>query len=253
MPNPPRDTAILTMRGTQAAPKDDFLLRNEIATPIPIVPGAIPEHAQVLFPSLLLGLPADLLVIFTIADFPGDSICSSYYDPRSPWYNVFYGAYGVRSLKRDGSWWGYRANGDTDFDEILEVPELDYNYLTAAQLGCPRDRQSFRIKSRVTRKIDCWDATEAVAVVPSGLHRTEDAINANPTYYSIFGFPDPKLIGGRPSYEPVDMRGRMFFRRATVAGERITLVWGAMCPETPAGNALLTTIIDALRLVYRCP
>ena len=47
-----REFAIWVMRFTQAASKlTDFLDQNGIATPMPVVEGAIPEHARVFFPS----------------------------------------------------------------------------------------------------------------------------------------------------------------------------------------------------------
>jgi hypothetical protein len=251
MTNLARDFALTTMRMTQLLPADDFLARNGVAAPVPVVPGAIPEHARVPFPSILLAASGrawslDLLVIFSIGDFPDVLPCSTYYDPASPWYNVFYGAYGIRSHERDGSWWGYHRDGTPDFEQMLEVPELDYNFLTAAQLGCPPEKRVFRVKSTVTGRIDGWDTAEVRAVVPSGLHRYEDARWPNLTYYAVFGLPERRLAEGRESYEPVDMKGQMFFRRIDAEPERITLVWGAMCPD-PAGTALLGTILDAMR------
>jgi hypothetical protein len=247
-----RELAITAMRATQESPKDDFLEEHGIATPMPVVAGAIPEHARVKFPSALLGLPADLLVIFTIADFEGSRDCSNYYVPDGAWYNVFYGTYGILSHKPDGTWWGYDADGKPDFDEMLRVPQLDYNVLTAGQLGCPPEKRSFKILDLKTSKVGDWDRGDAVAQIPSGLHRWKDSLRADPLYYTIFGYPDQMLIGNRESYEPVTMRGQLFFRRLTEVqgGDRITMVFGAMCPDTPEGNALLKKIIDTLAPLY---
>jgi len=251
--NPARALALATMGVTREASKSNFLTKNGIKTPMPVIAGALPDHARVPFPSLLLPLPVDLLVIFTIGDFESSRQCSSYYDPGSPWYNVFYGAYGVRSKENDGSWWGYDAAGNVNFDEMLAVPELDYNVLTAGQLGCPPAKRIFQVLDKRTGTTGSWNRGEIVAMVPSGLHRPPDAVNANPTYYSIFGFPDPDLPGNRPSYEPVKMRGEIFFRKVAdiSSSERITLVWGAMCPDTPDGNALLRKIIDSMKPLYQ--
>jgi hypothetical protein len=251
--NPARELALKAMVATQVMPKPDFLLAKGIATPMPVVSGALPQYARVFFPSLVLkGLPVDLVVVWTIGDFPGNSICSSYYDPRSPWYNVFYGAYGILSHKRDGTYWGFKADGTPNYEEMFEIPELDYNYLTAGQLGCPPAKQHFEVLEQHPGTVGAWSLTEAVCKVPSGLHHLEDSLHANPLYYSIFGYPDQKLIGNHESYEPVTMRGQTFFRKATTEDDKdkITLTWGAMCPDTEAGQALLKTIIAALRQVY---
>jgi hypothetical protein len=241
------------MKITQEAPVKDFLAKNGIRTPMPVVQGALPDHARVPFPSDLLMLPVDLMVIFTIGDFDPSRECSDYYAPDSAWYNVFYGAYGVLSNKQDGSWWGYDVDGKPDFHEMIEVPELDYNVLTAGQLGCPKEKRIFEVLELKKDKFKVWDWGKVAARIPSGLHRVEDMLQANPLYYSIFGAPDPKLIGNRPSYEPVKMRGEIFFRRVTevTSRDRITLVWGAMCPDTPKGGALLKGIIDTMKPLYQ--
>jgi hypothetical protein len=249
--NLPRELALKTMLVTQHTPKLDFLLAHDIATPMPIVPGALPGHACVFFPSLLTkGLPVDLMVVWTIADFPDTSICSSYYDPASPWYNVFYGAYGVLSHKANDTCWGFKPNGDPDYDEMFLIAELDYNALTAGQLGCPPEKQNFKVLTRTTGTAGSWSYAETTCTVPSGLHHVRDAINANPLYYSIFGFPDPRLVAGHSSYEPVVLRGQSFFRKAVDDKDKITIAWGALCPDTTEGNALRTRIITAMRLVY---
>jgi hypothetical protein len=253
-----RELAMRTMRATHlgSAVLGDFLRQNRIETPVPVVPGAIPEYARVKFPSRALSgrspVRADLLVIFTIGDFDGEKSCSTYYAPTSPWYNVFYGAYGVASKKGDGTFWGYDAQGNPDFDEMLKVPELDYNFLTAGQLGCPPEKRTFKVLGLTQSKQGIWDRGDVVAKIPSGLHGPQDAVRANPFYYAVFGFPHPDLMEGRQSYEEVQMRGRMFFRRVTEANadEPITLVWGGMCPDTVAGNALLETIIGAMAPLY---
>ena len=51
----------------------------------------------------------------------------------------------LRRRKPDGTWWGYHSDGKPDFEQMLRVPELDYNVLTAGQLGCPPDKRIFKV------------------------------------------------------------------------------------------------------------
>gem|GEM_PF-1559025 len=250
--NPFRQAALATMRLTRQAARVDFLALAKVNAPVPYVPGALPDHARVIFPAFLTGrLAIDLVVCWTIGDFGPGRPCSEYYDPDSPWYNVFYGAYGILSHKPDGSHYGYDTQGTASFPEMLAVPELDYNVLTAGQLGCPPAKRIFTVRSLTTSREGRWDRGDVVAQVPSGLHHPRDALDANPLWYSIFGFPDPRLAAGHASYEPVEMRGTMYFRPVSeVASLRLTLVWGAMCPDTAPGNALLAQILAALRPRY---
>ena len=241
--------AIEAMKATKLlGAEDNFLVQLGIDTPVPRVDGAIDAVAQEPFTARTLKRLMDLVVVFTIGDFPDDLACSSYYVPDSPWYNVFYGAYGIRSHKQDGAAWGYDKSGKPLFDEITQIPFIDYNFLTAGELGCPPDKMCFRIDKQAPGKHGRWDTVDAYATIPSGLHHPRDAVDPNLEYYMVFGLPDDSLLdGGRQSYEPVKMHGTMLFRQVQ---PQVTLVWGGMCPDTPEGNALLAKIIAAMSPRY---
>jgi hypothetical protein len=241
---------MVAMDATHLLAGYDFLKRNKIATPLPKVRGALPADAREPFSREKLNRPFDLLVMFTIGDFPASDDCSCYYDPGSAWYNVFYGAYGIRSYKDQGVAWGFKSNGDPDYDEMLKVPELDYNDLTAGALGCPPEKRCFKGKFLDQNIRNGWAWADVQATIPSGLHDAKEAVKKNAvdlTYYPVFGIPDPAFLAGKSSYEPVDMRGQMFFKQAA---QNITLVWGGMCPNTPEGQELLKTIIDTMGPEY---
>src|SRR4051794_38038803 len=106
-----RELAALAMRATPIPGQKNFLAEARINTPVPLLPGTIDAVAHEPFRAEELKRLFDLMVIFTLGDFPKDTSCSSYFDPTSPWYNVFYGAYGLRSHKLDGSPWGFRSDG----------------------------------------------------------------------------------------------------------------------------------------------
>jgi hypothetical protein len=244
--------SLAAMVVTQIATGNDFLRQHQIATPVPLILGAIPNHARVAFGEPKTGLPIDLVVVWTIGDFRLPTSCSYYYDRDSPWYNTFYGAYGIRAHKHDGLPWGFKdPQGRTpDLDEVLKVPECDYNVLTAGELGCPPAKRVFRVLNKTPPATwKSWFFSEVTAEVPSGLHDLPDAVNANPLYYIVFGFPDSDLSKKASSYEPVRMWGQMFFRLADVA-DKITLCWGGMAPDTPDGRKLAQSIIDAMKLLY---
>jgi hypothetical protein len=236
------------MEATWLMPGDDFLKANGIQAPVPNLPGSIGAVAREPFDARSLKRLFDLLVIFSIGDFPQSLDCSNYFNPNSPWYNVFYGAYGIRSFKPDGSAWGYGPDGSPLLDELLEVPWIDYNFLTAGALGCPTAKMCFRTESTSPGKDGRWDTAQVDVIVPSGLAHPSDAVNPDLTYYAVFGTPDDSfLVGGRQSYEPVAMRGKMHFR---AVAPQITLVWGGMCPRTPEGLLLLDQITAAMKPLY---
>ncbi|RYZ36494.1 MAG: hypothetical protein EOO71_31565 [Myxococcaceae bacterium] len=231
-----RELALMAMRGTPLPGRDDFLTHAGVATPVPTVPGSLGGVARECFDAFKLKHPFDLVVVFTMGDFPAGSACSAYFDPESPWYNVFYGAYGIRSYKADGGAWGFTTQGHPDIDEMLQVVRLDYDYLTAGEMGCPPARMCFQTLSVEQGREGDWHTADVTCVVPSGLHRLAEAQAPDLTYYTVFGLPDARLLdAGRPSYEPVRMRGHLAWKPV---GERLTLAWGGLFPDTPEGQAL---------------
>jgi len=189
-------------------------------------------------------------VVFTIGAFAHPFGCSTYYDPTSPWYNVFYGAYGIRSHKLDGTAWGFNVDGTPNIAELLTIPELDYNFLTAGELGCPPEKMCFKMGTTTLGKYGGWHSVEAKATIPSGLHNVHDAVKPDLAYYVVFGMPHAKLLeegGKHQSYEPVAMKGHLFFAEIK---PKITLVWGGMTPDTPEGHKLLDQIIGAMKVEY---
>ncbi|MFP2910944.1 hypothetical protein ACLESD_39095 [Pyxidicoccus sp. 3LFB2] len=243
-----RQLAIMAMNATPTPGKTNFLEEAGIPTPVPAVPGSIGAVAHEPFVAFDTKRMFDLLVAFTIGDFGAGAGCSEYFNPHSPWYNTFYGAYGVRSYKRDGSPWGFRRDGSPHVDEMLEVPQLDYNFLTAGELGCPASRMCFEVLDVAQGREGAWHLADVTCLIPSGLHRLEDAQAPDLTYYALFGVPEEDyLAGGRTSYEPVRMRGRMYWRPVA---ERLTLAWGGLCPDTPEGQGLMRTIVEAMMPLY---
>ncbi len=242
-----RQLAVMAMNATPLPGKTNFLEVAGIPTPVPAVPGSIGAVAHEPFVAFDTKRMFDLLVAFTIGDFSSGAGCSDYFNPHSAWYNTFYGAYGIRSYKRDGSPWGFRRDGSPDVDEMLEVPQLDYNFLTAGELGCPASRMCFDVLDVSLGREGAWHFADVTCVIPSGLHRLEDAEAPDLTYYAVFGVPEEAYLLGRESYELVRMRGRMFWRPVA---ERLTLAWGGLCPDTPEGQDLMRTIVDAMRPLY---
>jgi hypothetical protein len=244
-----RELAVLAMNATPLPGQRQWLADAGIRTPVPLLPGSIGAVAHEPFMADDISRLYDLMVVFTLGDFDGDSPCSRYFDPRSPWYNVFYGAYGLRSYKPDGTPWGFRKDGAVAMEEMLEVPWLDYNFLTAGRLGCPPSKMCFRAEDVTVGKEGDWHYADVGCYIPSGLHRPRDAESPDLTYYVVFGLPETEyLAGGRQSYEPVRMRGRMYFKPV---GPQLTLVWGGLCPDHREGQRLMGSILDAMTPLYR--
>ncbi|MFY0526205.1 hypothetical protein ACN28I_24745 [Archangium gephyra] len=244
-----KELATLAMRATPLpGGGDNFMAAANIPTPVPLLPGSIGAVAHEPFMARETRRSFDLLVAFTIGDFADSTGCSEYYNPHSPWYNVFYGAYGLRSYEPDGSAWGFHTDGTPNIPEMLQVPELDYNWLTAGALGCPPPRMCFRTEEVKAGRHRSWHVLDVAATIPSGLHYLRDAVSPDLRYYAVFGLPGSEFMaGGRQSYEPVRMRGRMLYKQV---GSNLTLAWGGLCPDTSEGQRLLSNVLDAMDTLY---
>jgi len=244
-----RNLALAAMKAMNAAAANDFMNQAKISMPEPIAPGALPGMARETVPAEFLHMLVDIDMVWTIADYDPAYDCSAYYDPSSPWYNVFYGAYGLRSYKPDGSAWGYHPDGTANFTEFLQIPTVDYNFLTAGMFGCPPQLMDFDVTSRVEGARNGWDMIDIVATIPSGLHDPSVTL-ADPSTYVVYGVPDPGFLNGHAPYEHVEMRGLLFLKWMTKGPAPISLAWGALCPHTDAGGEVLSSIITTMGEQY---
>jgi len=245
-----RQLAIAAMQWQSKS--NDFMAQAGKPMPQPPVPGALPAMVREMIPAQQLLMRVDAVILWGIGEF-GNALCSSYYDPASPWYNTFYGAYAFRSWKPDGAAWGYDPQGAPQFADVARIAEVDYDFLTAAQFGCPPKLMCFDVENAIVGKPNQgWDPIDVFARIPSGLH-DPTAFPANPGNYVAFGVPDEGFYKGRQSYEPVEMRGEFFMRvlsQPTPQAPPLTLLWGAVCPNTNAGEQLLNAIIAAMGPSY---
>lgn len=245
-----RNLALAAMQAMNALAANDFMNQAKIPMPEPIAPGALPGMVRETVPAEFLHMLVDIDMVWTIADYEASYDCSAYYDPSSPWYNVFYGAYGLRSYKSNGAAWGYNADGTPNFPEFLQIPNVDYNFLTAGMFGCPPQQMCFDVRSWVPGSKNGWDLIDVVATVPSGLHDPAVTL-ADPSTYVIYGVPDPGFLSnGHTAYESVEMRGLLYLKQMTEGPQPISLGWGALCPHTNAGGELLSSILDTMGSQY---
>jgi hypothetical protein len=223
-----------------------FVAKAGITLPEVCVAGALDGWKYNLFPASKLNLPIDLFMQFSIGDFLANFPCSSYFQPASPWYNVFYGSYAIQSFKQGGIAWGFQASGQPDYDEFFQVPSIDYNYFTAGMFGAPASAMCFQVTSRSPITVgNGWNGIAVEATVPSGLHQPPKPIDY-PWAYLMYGVPDPGFVSAaHPEYEPVAMTGQLFIKQKAT-NPPITLAWGALCPKANGGPALLGQIVSAM-------
>jgi hypothetical protein len=216
--------------------------------------GSLGEFGVGWFPAHYVKRNYDLRVTFSIGDFCHDKSffdASHYYDPEHPWFNAFYGSYGLRSYKSDGTAWCFEDHEGKvlNMDEVHDVFEIDYNHLTAGMLGCPSTRMCARaIDHRVSYDVNRhWHIVDMVAKAPSGwnrFYRLSNMSRTNPLYTLVFGVPDPSFAEHvYHDYPEVQLRAKMFV--AQVA-PRTTIVFGGLFRDDPAGHALLDECVRTM-------
>ena len=244
-----RDLAIAAMLVMQKRAAEDFVATANVQMPVVVVDGALGGMVRETVPALEVHELVDVCLQFTIGDYPSELECSSYYDRDSPWYNVFYGSYGLRSYKSGGAAWGFNGKGTPNFDELLTIAGIDYNFFTAGQFGCPPEKMCFKADVVKTGKLDAWFWADVAATVPSGLHDPHVSL-ASPETYVLYGVPGKDFVAKGSPYEEVPMKGRFYMRQMNADPQPITLAWGGLCPSTASGQALLETIMAAMGKKY---
>jgi hypothetical protein len=253
-----QDLAVAAMheytRKTKAAP--DFMTKAGLDLPSVTIPGSLPATTRFEVTANDLHLPTDIELCWTIGDYPGEKDYSAYYDPHSPWYNVFFGSYAMRSYKPDGTAWGYTLSGEANFDEFFEIPKIDYNNFVAGQFHCPPEKMCFEVlkKEVSSTKVDGWDFAQFDATIPSGLHNAARTLG-NPESYVVYGVPNNELLEHHEEFEKIYMHGEMYMRRVKSlnpekVSQPLTVAFGVACQQNGPAQDLRAQIMTALRNKY---
>ena len=149
-----------------------------------------------------------------------------YGDPRSHWFNVFFGYYQV-DVSRDvwGRPFGYREDGRTiDRDDVLRIGKSDWNYFSNWMYGVPDaaiaptdrlDDPGLSVEQRPRREVNgrLWDGLRIDRAVVSSAYvsgRAEDPPLSDRGLWSAlwrasFGRPLRRAVVDKPSFFAVPM------------------------------------------------
>jgi hypothetical protein len=163
---------------------------------------------------------------------PDSSGRSAYSDPRSIWFNVFFGCYEVDVSQT--AWerpFGYRSTdqgAEVAFEDIARIGKADWNYFSNHVYGVPRDairphdvvdmgsmRATYLGRERIGERY--WDAVELRdIVVASACQSSKDAVRLEetfpgltPLWQSSFGTKAPDDAVAR-SFVPMKIRARIY-------------------------------------------
>ncbi len=153
----------------------------------------------------------DLTILYNFPAFSPLKGCSRLYDPASPYYNSFYGAYLVKDT--DGGIYGFtQQSEDTlypDAAAVAEVPKYDFWQLVLSEFGLTRANAVFD-----------WSITEISGPVSyagkDGFYRMDALLTVNGSSHEYDGFTQSYLQYGKPDFPvtdalaPVRMYGRLY-------------------------------------------
>ncbi len=156
--------------------------------------------------SSYIGEPARLTILYSFPSYDLGRGCSRLYDPDSPYYSSFYGAYLVRL--ESGEAFGFDEDGRPDAARITAVPVFDYQYLVLDDFGLSHQDMVFEYSvteiedDAVFAGEDGWTIIHTDLVLNGAAHLNE-------------GFVRPYLQYGSPGFElpeegafaPVQMHG----------------------------------------------
>jgi hypothetical protein len=193
---------------------------------------------------------------------------SPYADPRSPWFNVFFGFYQVEAPPPWRRPFAHEPDGRVRFEDMLRLGKADWNYLSNRIYGVPGQYAD------VTNPIDGTEKTAASPSVPIGKllwneieMRQVEVVSPyasggkstytvfdralTPLWQRSFGV-HPPVEGETASFFPVRMRalGLLCFTEMATGGFK-TFVFGAAVREDAedpvATERLLALQMRALR------
>lgn len=150
-------------------------------------------------------------VLYNFPDFKGSARGAAYYDPDSPYYSGFYGAYLIQAHDLQGPPYGFTEEG-VNLKEIQWLPQYDQLKLVLPSLGCPPELRKFQVEVTEVKTgqslmgMEDWVQVDATLVTNSPLHRYKGYQRG----YLQYGLP-PKDYRGE-DFPLITVQGRIYAR-----------------------------------------
>lgn len=173
----------------------------------------------------------ELTILYNFSAFDVPRGCSRLYDPSSPYYNGFYGAYLVSGQVTEGDSsrhpWGFTGDGQLDTASTALVPQFDFQNLVLGDMGIDRSRMVFQWELISTEEnvsyagSDGWSRADAALTVNGVFHKKEEYHQSYLQYGPPGKYPasgknsEPEKMAERSDFvpvdfAPVDMKGRVY-------------------------------------------
>lgn len=151
---------------------------------------------------------ARMSILYNIPSFSMAAGCSRLYDPASPYYNGFYGAYVVRDSRVGIS----PAQGMPSEDYLADLVSFDFFWLVMGDFGLkPEDRvRSFTVEEREENGsyagLEGWTKIRSKFIINGMAH------NSVPKTRSYLQYGAPNFGEIKEPFSPVTMEGLLYGR-----------------------------------------
>lgn len=158
-----------------------------------------------------------LTVLYNFPAFSVKNHCSRLYDPESPYYNSFYGAYVVRAGNGSNAAapYGFFMDSDggcqPDTEAIAQIPCFDYQRLVLQDFGLKKEDFIFdwhiiEEKADIAYAgYDGWTLLKAKLTVSGAVHQAKKGVFS----YIQYGIP---AIYKAEDFSPASMKGQIYAR-----------------------------------------
>ena len=193
-----------------------------------------------------MGEPMRMTVLYNFGHFSPLKGYASYYDIDSPYYNSFYGAYGVSKGSEEA--FGF-IDGEVDHEAISKVPEFDMVRLVLESIGSYDNIFEYEVISEEKAELfneDDWLVIDANIKVNGSMHTYKKDHRA----YIQYGKP-PKassvVENSIEDFAVVDMVGRIYAKH--YEEKNITLFFYCITREDAVIEAWDIDIMDQTKLI----
>ena len=149
-------------------------------------------------------------IYYNFASFDLLEGCSRVYDPDSPYYSSFYGAYLIQ--RKDGRPYGFDLNDTSviNVEEVESVARFDYTRLVLGDLGITKNQLVFEAKVEdIIENVEYagsygWSRVDTVMLTNGMLHHQKEKA---PLSYLQYGSPSKALSRDHEDFSPIEMHG----------------------------------------------
>ncbi|EOC99238.1 hypothetical protein [Caldisalinibacter kiritimatiensis] len=198
--------------------------------------------------SKYVGKDLSLTVLYNFGYFEKEYGSSSYYNPSSPFYSSFYGAYVVSNNKNPKEKFGFYKNGELNISELSLVPKYDQTRLVLPSIGCPRDKIVFKTQiDKIEYNVKYvgesnWVKIDSTIKTNSPIHKAKkDCLG-----YIQYGKPIEKYYN-QEEYPIITLKGRMYAKY--IEEYNVTIAFYILAPNISTINKYDDKVLSKSQII----